>query len=407
MNLRLLVWKELRERPAALVTSGLAVLLGVAALVAIRHVVSASETEVGRQMESLGANVLILPKEATLQNYYAADMQRHTLPESHVSRVLIEGLPGVERLSPKFSTTVQVGERDVTLTGILPQSEFQASAAWQSVSLFSNKHVGCKKAASSGHVATDTSPDALVTDRSIAELNENEIVVGAEVAEATGIAAGDALTILGEEFRTLGVLPRTGTVDDSRIFAHLHTVQRLTGAGEVVSVIEVLGCCEDAAGQLVPQLSALLPDAKVVTISHVVQAQVGVNRLMGNMSLFVTAILVVVGGSSVAGTIAANVRDRRREVGTLMALGASPGYVAGMFLLKAFWVGLGAGIVGAVLGLVAAVGWGPQWAATAVEPLPGPTIAAVGVAVVVSLAAAYFPARRAAKIDPCLCFQEI
>ena len=46
-------------------------------------------------------------------------------------------------------------------------------------------------------------------------------------------------------------MPRTGTVDDSRVFAHLHTVQRLSKSGEVINAIEVMGCCEDAAGNLV------------------------------------------------------------------------------------------------------------------------------------------------------------
>ena len=38
MNLRSLVWNELRERPWSVVSSSIAILLGVAALVAIRHV---------------------------------------------------------------------------------------------------------------------------------------------------------------------------------------------------------------------------------------------------------------------------------------------------------------------------------------------------------------------------------
>lgn len=407
MNLRSLVWKELRERPTAVVTSGLAIFLGVAALVAIRHVVAASEGEVSRQMQRLGANVLILPKEATLENYYAADMQRHTLPESHVTSVLLENLPGVEKLSPKLCTPIRLGERDVTLTGILPQSEFQAAAAWQSVGLFSRKHTGCKKSASCGPTEADDSPAALITNRSIEDLKADEVIVGADVAESCNIRPGDAVTLLDTSFTATGILPRTGTVDDSRIFAHLHTVQQLSNAGEVVNAIEVVACCEDAAGDLVPQLAALLPDARVVTISHVVEAQVGVNRLMGQMSWFVTIILVVVGGSSVAGAIAANVRDRRREVGTLMALGATPRYVSGMFLAKALSIGMCAGVVGAVIGMASAVWWGPRWAATAVEPLPGLTLTAVGAALVVSLLAAYWPARRAAKIDPCLCFQEV
>jgi putative ABC transport system permease protein len=406
MTLLTLVWKELWERPTALLTSGLAILLGVAALVAIQHVTVASEAEVAAQMESLGANVLILPQGATLQSYYAADMQQGTLPESHVTRVLMAGLPGVEKLSPRLNTTTQIGEREVTLTGILPQSEFRTQAAWQSVNMFATKHVGCKKAAAVDG-EQDHSPQALATTRSIDELGDNEAVIGADIAEMTQLKPGSGVRLFGEQFQVLAVLPRMGTVDDSRVFAHLHTVQRLAKTGEVVNAIEVLGCCEDAAGQLVPSLSGLLPDAKVVTISHVVQAQVGVNRLMGRMSLFVVGILVVVGGVSVAGTIGANVHERRREVGTLLALGASPNLIAGMFLTKALWLGLVAGTGGALLGIAAAVILGPQWAGTSVTPLPWLSLAAVLAALAISLGAAYWPARQAAQLDPCLCFQEV
>ena len=59
----------------------------------------------------------------------------------------------------------------------------------------------------------------------------------------------------------------------------------------------------------------LLPNARVVTVSQVVQTQVGVNRLMSGTSWFVLGILVVVGGASLASAIAANVRERRREIG--------------------------------------------------------------------------------------------
>jgi putative ABC transport system permease protein len=404
MNLRTLVWKELRQRPMAAVASGMAILLGVAALVAIRHVVVASELEIGRQMASLGANVLILPKDGSVQNYYAADRQSSTLPESHVSRILMEALPGVERLSPKLATTVELAGKEITLTGILPQSEFQ-TATWQSLKLFTRKHVGCKNGC--GARPVDDSPEALATQRTIQQLGEHDLIVGADVAEAIGLIPAQKLFLLGEAFTTLAVLPRTGTVDDNRLFAHLHTVQRLTKAGEVVSAIEVLGCCEDAAGKLVPQLAELLPDAKVVTISHVVEAQVNVNQSMARMSLFVAITVVLVGGISVATTVSMNVRERRREVGTLMALGASPRYVAAIFLLKAIWLGLAAGTIGALIGLAVAVWGGPQWALANVEPLPGLTAGAIGAALAVSLVAAYWPARRAARMDPCVCFQEI
>lgn len=406
MNLRILVLRELLERPMAMVTSTLAILLGVAALVTIRHLTVFSEREVGRQLDSLGANVLVLPKEATLQDYYSADLTSHTLPESHVSSILLANLPGVERLSPKLNVQTKVAGRAVTLTGILPQSEFQAKAAWQSVALFSNKHQGCKKA-SCGPKTYDAAPESLASARTIDQLNGNEAVIGADVAEFSSLKPGKTVRILGKKLQVLAVLPRTGTIDDSRVFAHLHTVQEMTNAGEVVNAIEVMGCCEDAAGQLVPQLAEQLPDAKVVTISQVVSTQVGVNRLMSRLSMVVLGVLVLAGGASVMSTISSNVRERRREIGTLMALGATPGLVTRMFLLKACLLSTTGALLGCLLGLIAAVMLGWQWAGIVVKPLPDLLALVVGASLIITMLAALWPARSAARLDPCCCFQEV
>jgi putative ABC transport system permease protein len=212
--------------------------------------------------------------------------------------------------------------------------------------------------------------------------------------------------LLGEKLKVLAVMPRTGTVDDSRVFAHLHTVQRITNAGEVVNAIEVMGCCEDAAGGLVTSLAELLPDAKIVTISQVVATQVGVNRLMSQMSVLVFCILVVIGGASVTSTISANVRERRREVGTLLALGATPGSITQLFLFKAWALGLVGAVGGSLLGLIVALLLGAFWAHVAITPLPGLMGLSVLAALMVTTLAAAWPARTAAQLDPCICFQE-
>jgi putative ABC transport system permease protein len=406
MKLSTLVWRELASRPTALMAAGLAIVLSVGALVAIRHITTFSEQAVGRQLEQLGANILILPGSATLQDYYSADLTDRTLPESHVSTVLLANLPGVEQLSPRLCVSTTVVDRPVTVTGILPRSEFEASAAWQSVGMFGSEPKGCGRANCST-AATDDSPEALVSQRSINALADDEIVVGADIAALTGVAPGQCLDLLGELFEVLAVLPPTGTIDDSRIYAHLHTVQRLTGAGEVVNAIEVIGCCEDAATDLVPQLSTLLPDAKVVTISQIVATQVGVNQLLQQISLLVFAVLIVMGGVTVAGTISANVRERRREVGTLLAIGADPRLVTWVFLLKAIWLGVSGAVVGSILGVVTAVTLGAWWAGLTITPLPQLIAAAASAAILVTIGAAYWPARSAAILDPCICFQEV
>lgn len=405
MNIKRIAWKELWERPTAMITSLLAIALGVTALVAIRHITVFSERAVKHQLSELGANILILPPSASLQDYYSADMNGGTLLEEHVSTVLLANLTGVEKLSPKLCTSVKVGGKDIILTGVLPQSEMNTQA-WQTVGMFTkkNKHEGCTKA-STGVV--DTSPEALASLRTIEELGRFAVVVGADVAAATNLKAGTSLVLFGSQFNVLAVLPPTGTVDDSRIFAHLHTVQELTKVGEVVSAIEVMGCCEDAAGGLVPKLKSLLPDTKIVTVSQVVETQVGVNRLLAKSSILVLGVLVLVGGATVASSTSANVRERRREIGTLMALGATPNLILRLFLLKATWLGLAGGIGGAITGIVLAVLLGPYWAGVTVSPLPSLIAIAVTAALGVTLIAAYWPARSAAQLDPCTCFREI
>jgi len=401
-----MVWKEIWQRPMAMATSVLAILLGVAALVAIRHVTVFSEREVGRQLQTLGANILVLPKGASLQDYYSADQNGQTLPEELVSQVLLADLTGVEKLSPRLCVPVEIDDRPVTLTGILPQAEFQAKQTWRTVKLFDKKHAGCKRA-HCGPKPEDLTPESLASQRSIENLQDQDAILGADVAERLRLSSGMQLTMLGENFKILAVLPPTGTVDDSRVFAHLHTVQNLAKTGEVVSAIEVIGCCEDAAGQLVPQLGELLPDTRVVTISQVVQTQVGVNRLMSRSSVIVLAVLVAVGGISMASAISSNVRERRREIGTLMALGATRWFVARLFLLKAVWLGIAGGVGGCVVGTAMAVWLGPQWAGVAISPLLDLGALAVVSALAVTLVAAYWPARQAAQLDPCLCFQEV
>lgn len=402
MTFGTLVWKEIRERPTAMLTGLLTITLGVAALVAIRNVTFFSEQAVAKELQALGANVLVLPQGVTLQDYYSADLHGQTMPEQHVQQLAFSNLEGVENLAPKLCVPARIKDRSIILTGILPQSEFQAKAAWQSANLFA-KHKGCKRARCESNV---DGPASLTTRRTVQELDKNEALLGSDVADATGLQAGDKITVLGETLLVSAVLPTIGTVDDGRVFAHLHTVQRLAKLGEVVNCIEIMGCCEVVAQGLVQQLGDLLPGTKVVTISQVVQTQVSVNRMMQRLSWLFLVILVSMAGASIANSTIANVRERRREIGTLMAIGATPRLISRLFLSKALIFGSLGGIAGYVLGTVIAMTLGSQWAGMVIEPLPMLAVIAVVGAMFVSAAAAWWPARSAAALDPCVCFQD-
>jgi putative ABC transport system permease protein len=401
-----LIWKEIWQRPTAMVTCLLAISLGVTAIVAIRSTTIYSEQAVANQLEALGANVLLLPQGASLEDYYSADAHGATLPEEYASQLALANLEGVEKISPKLSVPTELNGSKVTLTGILPQSDFEAKAAWQSAQIFSNKHACCKKRATLDD-GTRSESDNLALGRFVRNIAEDSVLVGADVAASAGVKSGDMITLLGMPFIVSRIIPPTGTVDDGRVFAHLHPVQLLANKGENVNVIEIMACCQDAAGGLTGQLADLFPDLKVVTITQVVDTQVAVNRLMTRLSYLFFAILLVVGVASIAGTMFANVAERRREIGTLMALGASPALVSRLFLVKAVAIGLVGGAIGYLSGTAVAVVMGPYWAGIAVRPVPSLAAIALALAAVVALLASYWPARRAALLDPCLCFREV
>ncbi len=409
MKLRTFVWREIFERKNQLVTSFLAIVLGITAVVGVKNITTFSEKAVARELDMLGANILVLPKSASVQDYYRADMQEEQFPEEYVDRLTMSDIQGLDNLSPKLSVSVTAGDREWTLTGILPKSEFQAKAMWQGAGIFSRPAEGCGTVAQMPLLAAGEAEirETLVRKRVIETLGEFEALVGADVASALGTREDDELNLLGQTFSVIAVLPQTGTVDDSRIFAHLHTVQSLAGKGEVINAIEVVGCCNEISAGLVQKINKLLPEAKVVTVTQIVETQIRTNRLMSNLSMIFLVIIVLVGGASIANYMYANVFERRREIGTLMALGAGSSLILRMFMLKALLLGLVGGISGFLLGTVLAVVLGPKIAQIPVLPMPILLVWAIGLSAAIALAASYLPARRASRLDPCATLQEV
>lgn len=414
MNFNALIFKEMFRRPGQSITTLFIVALGVSALVAVESIVTSSEAKVASQMQQLGANILILPEGVSLQDYHAADSHGQSMPERYVTEIAFAQKVGVEELAPKLSIPAKLKDDSIIVTGILPRTEFYKKSAWQSVGLLGlemgetavgKKHEGCNGRACQLPTDAKTDLSSYASTRIVHDLEMDSALVGADLAASHGIKEGESIDILGATFQVKGILPATGTSDDGRVLAHLHRVQELADTGPIVNVIEVMGCCEEAATGLVGELEDLLPEARVVTISQIVQTQVTVNQLMNRLSYLIFGILMLIGGASVASVMYSNVAERKKELGTLMALGATPSMVSRMILLKAAMVGIVGGICGLGLGLIVSQIAGPQLGVTTSISLKSVLIGQI-VALIVALIASYPPARKAANLDPCLCFQD-
>lgn len=406
MTLRTILWKELWLRKSRMASGLLAITLGIAVIVGIKSVSSVSERAVAIKLDNLGANILVLPQAASVDDYYTADIDAPTFPEEYVERVATSMLPGVDNLSPKLTRRVRIGDTPVILTGILPANELVSKPIWQSAGL-----AGAELEAACG-----TSPevksgpsylDPRLQRKAVDSLAPEDVLAGSVVARRLHLSEGSRTVIEGREFTVARVLPETGTIDDDRIFAHLHVVQDALGIGPQVSAIEIMGCCSAISDGLLGKLRNILPDTRITTIGQIVNTQIETNGLMRKVSLILLVIISLVGTISIANYMWANVEERRREIGTLLTLGATRGSVYRLFFAKSIVLGLLGGAGGYLLGTVAAVILGPELAGLKVQPIPAYFLWSLVIAVGIALLGSWYPTYRATRLDPASILQEV
>jgi len=406
MKLNTIIWKELWLRKSQLISALLAVTLGIAVIVGIQTVSVVSEKAVKVKLDNLGANIMILPQAASVDDYYSADIDAPTFPEEYVDRLTNSMLPGVDNLSPRLTRRIKVNEIPVILTGILPANELASKPIWQTAGLVGE---GLNPACDPNAMANKSYgyQDEKLQRKAVDSLAADEVLVGSVIAQRLKLTNGKSITMEGKSFTIAKILPETGTIDDNRVYAHLHVVQNLLGISGQVSAIEVMGCCSAISDGLLGKMRNILPDTRITTISQIVNTQIETNNLMAKISMIFLVIIVLVGAITIGNYMWANVEERRKEIGILITIGAKKSKIYRLFLSKSVILGFVGGIAGYILGTLSALILGPQLAGLNTSPVPIYFVISILVAVVIALLGSIIPVYRAARLDPALIMQEI
>jgi len=201
-----------------------------------------------------------------------------------------------------------------------------------------------------------------------------------------GVAGNSRYTSVRETERPMAYFPFTQTRGVLDMQYELHT------RGDPKMLLP-------EAAKVVHEIDPNLPLQKPMTQQAQFAETVSQERLIANLSVFfggLAAFLVAIG---LYGTISYGVSRRTMEIGVRMALGAQRREVLWMVLLESFSVaalGLGVGIPAALA--VATTLRSMLYGLSSSDPLTI-LVALVGITIV-TLVAAFFPARRAASIDP-------
>ncbi len=146
-------------------------------------------------------------------------------------------------------------------------------------------------------------------------------------------------------------------------------------------------------------VAANVAELEKVTLEQLALTMERASRTMTWLLAAVAAVSLLVGGIGIMNITLLSVTERTREIGLRMAMGARRKDVMRQFLFEAVVISAAGGLVGIVVGVIASIGIARslQWA-TVVSPLS--VALAFGVATAVGVFFGWYPARRAAQLDP-------
>ncbi len=254
-----------------------------------------------------------------------------------------------------------------------------------------------------------------------------EILLGRDLAAAMGADVGDIVTVvttssklgplgLSPKFRTFRVagLFRTGLYefDSTTALTRLSAAQRFFGTGDRVSYLQVM--IEDifAADRLKTTLrDALPPLVYITTWGELNQSLFSALKLEKNIIFLTITLIVIVAALNIIATLILMVMEKTRDIGILMALGATPAEVRRIFFYQGAMIGIIGTAVGTALGLLWCLAantfelirvpvdiYQISYVPFRITPLD--LLLIIGVSLSISLVSTLFPSHRAAKTDP-------
>jgi putative ABC transport system permease protein len=380
--------------------TSLGVIIGIAAVIIMVSVGKGTQAEIDKMVSGLGSNRLDISGGAPNQGgVRGAGGSSATLTDQDALAIR-EQIPEVQYVAAGLRGNAQ-----------LVYAENNWSTSWQGVQPDFFEINGWRLDSGEGLSAGDYSSAA------------KSVVIGDTVRRelfADEDPLGQSLRIGKVPFTVVGVLAPKGQGgfgqdQDDVVMVPLETARRRlsgTSGAPPGSVRQIaLGVANaDDLQYVQEQVEALLrerhhigageeDDFAVRNISEIVATRTATTRIMSLLLGAVAGISLVVGGIGIMNIMLVSVTERIREIGLRMAVGAGPRDIQRQFLTEAMLISFGGGVLGMLVGILGAL------AVSKVGSLPVQldwkvVALAAGCSVATGLFFGFYPARKAAQLDP-------
>ena len=362
--------RSLMHRWFELVLTSIVVAAVIATLTTQRALSSSTEEQVHGLAHKLGKNMLVVPKATNLSSFYAMDYGHASMPDSYPDLILKD---------PKLRTPIS-----------LIQSRLYGNVEPQGVPLVL--------------VGEQTRRRGRVVD----PFSSDRVTVGKAASKRLAVKTADRMDVNGFQLTVASVTKKPPEGLDVGIFASLDLAQDVLDKPEQINAMRLAGCwCRVDVPKLASQVEDTLPGSRAVTIAGMLKAQKGTVATAKRYSKVALAITVALIAAIVVGLISSQVRRQIRQIGLLLATGASPWFVVLLFTCKAAIIGLFGGLGGYLLGFPLTDNVAARVIGVGLQVPSGLLFPTLTLALLVSVAAAIIPAIWAARLDPTRVLREV
>ena len=378
-----------------------------------RHILDEKEKQTEQQMAvlrdemrkatlKLSFNLVILPKEQDLRDWYMKDYSDRYMPEEYVTRLTESGIVVVQHVLPVLQQKVLWPEKKRTIVLVGTRGEVPHLHGLRKKPLLEPVPVGT-------------------------------IVLGHELHESLGLKTGDTARMFDRDFGVHKCYEQRGSKDDITAWIHLSQAQEIFDKKGQINAILALECLcagvDDLLSLVREEVAKILPDTQVIEfgsqalarfeartrvgeeakalIEQEKQSRAGLRAERERFAAIIVPVVMVGCAVWIAVLGFSNVRDRRSEIGILRAMGFRSGQVMTLFLSKSLAMGILGAVAGSFVGAflggklgVAIEGGGETIITSGGFADTGLILLSIAAASALTMIAGWIPASIAAAQDP-------
>ncbi len=189
---------------------------------------------------------------------------------------------------------------------------------------------------------------------SIFNEDENELIVGKNLADEENYTIGDKIDVYGNEFKITGIYETGSIFYDSAMYTSLSKLQNLTDNEDKISSISIKIKKDANLSTVNDKIKNEYNDTlNTITTEEMAQTIDDTLDMINSATTAIEALAIIIGGLGVINTMMMTVFERTREIGVLKSVGWTKKRILAMIMGESIVLTIISGIIGSILGVIA------------------------------------------------------